>query len=128
MTTPQVLGLPGSERHVAIRWLVAGVSVVVWLATLVYMFAVARDAGGTGFGKLPFNDVVKGAVQLRLDTSRSLFQVTLLIFGALWGLIVTREGLRHKVSDSKPEFILFAVANLCLLLSSYAYLRYSMRI
>jgi hypothetical protein len=116
------------EQRLMRRWVLAGVTAAVGTSLVLYLLLTIQSAGDSGFGKLPFNDVVKGAIQLRLETSRSMFQVTIVVFGALWGLIITKEGVRHSFTDSQPEFLLFTIANACLLFSAYGHLRYSMRL
>ncbi len=72
---------------------------------------------------VPFDERVKSAFDLRQETSRGLFEVTILLTGALWGLVIARGSFS---SWGRQEAILFVLANAGLLFSLSSHLMHSM--
>ena len=65
----------------------------------------------------PFNDLTVKAVDLTLDQSRTCFQVTLVVLGALWGLMIAKKDETQIALKDSPEPTMFIVASALLLLS-----------
>src|SRR5207245_1594628 len=63
------------------------------------------------------NELTQHAIEINIEQSRSLFQVSLLILGALWGLIVATETKARITRRDYPEIWMFVCANLLLVLS-----------
>jgi hypothetical protein len=82
------------------------------------------DAQNLSYSDLPFNDATKASLQLRLDQSQSLFQLGLLIMGALWALIFAKAGEAKLVLSDTPELVMFACANVILVFFHWLRLRY----
>jgi len=70
------------------------------------------------------NDLIKAGVQLKVEQSRSLFQVFLLIMAVLWGLFFAKKGEKEILLSDRPELIMFYCANLLLLASAYYHIYY----
>src|SRR3954463_15472318 len=45
----------------------------------------------TSVNPLTFNDVLKSAMEIRIEQSRNLFEICLLFLGALWGLVIAKR-------------------------------------
>jgi len=63
---------------------------------------------------MAFTTLAKQAVDLRVDQSKSLFQLGLLVTGALWALILAKKD-DVRIEFVEPEFVMFACSNLVLL-------------
>lgn len=123
ITVPTV----GSTRGRS-RWCVVAIGVAVTLLSVWFALWPSWASRQALFDPIPFNDVVKSAIELRLETSRSLLQMCLLSFAALWGFFITKEGVPHKVSESIQEFILFAGANIAMIASMFCHVWYSITV
>lgn len=71
-----------------------------------------------------FNELIKAGIQLKVDQSRSEFQLALLVMGALWTLIVAKKDEAGLVLSDAPELVMFCCANLLLLFSIAYHLLY----
>jgi hypothetical protein len=106
------------------RWILAIISALIVGLSVVYAVWMVHRANQAPIDTVPLNDAMKSAVSLRLEAAKSVFQVGLLVFGALFGLVFASEKRRISLTD-KPELCLFVVGTLAMLLSFLSYLRYS---
>ena len=65
-----------------------------------------------------FNELIKAGIQLKVEQSRSEFQLALLIMAALWALKVAKRDEAQLVLSDVPELLMFCSASLLLLISS----------
>jgi hypothetical protein len=93
-------------------------------AIAITVIIISTIAVKTGIPDLPFNDLAKKAIDSRLDLSRTLLQVSLLMTGALWGLVIAKKDEVHIVLSDKIEISMFIEATVLLLLSVGAYAVY----
>jgi hypothetical protein len=77
------------------------------------------------FKDMKLNDLIKSALQLKIDKSRSEFQIGLLLMGALWAFLIIgkKDEAKHPLSDW-PEKIMFLCANLIVLISCLFHIGY----
>jgi len=71
-----------------------------------------------------FNELIKAGIQLKVEQSRSEFQLALLIMAALWALKVAKRDEAQLVLSDVPELLMFCSASLLLLISSGYHLLY----
>jgi hypothetical protein len=110
------------------RWLLTSICSLACVAAMVYAAWKWRESRRAPVEMIPFNDVVKAAITLRLDTAKSLFQVALLVFAALWGLLFAKKEAARIVFSDTPELVLFGLGNVVLLLSLGSYLAYALEL
>ena len=104
------------------RRLLAAFTVLI-LAGLIAFLIYERIAGKRQtIAALSFDDRAKAAFDLRQETSRGFFQVTVVIIGALWGIVIVQQPFKTWGSQ---ENSLFVLANVALILSVLAHTRYS---
>ena len=98
---------------------IAVASTVGCLAVILYN--VNKVSIDFGIEPLPFNDLTSKSIDLQVDLSRTLFQIALVMTGALLGLVIAKED-EVKIVFSKPhEAIMFFCASFLLLLSMSSY-------
>lgn len=109
-----------------LRWVLAVVSALTSLAVSVSAgFYLISYGAITSIIARPFNDLTKTAVDINVEQSRSLFQVTLLVLGALWGLIIAAQPRAPRIAQSDlPEIVMFVFANLLLVGSLFWHVLY----
>lgn len=104
------------------KWWPVHVSLLLIVFTAIYaLYWIMQGHSQKPLGVLPFNEIVQSAVTLRLSTAGNLFQVTLIIFAAIWGLTVVTSGIRIKLFSKEPGFWCFVLANVALFLSIVCY-------
>src|SRR5260370_19145127 len=63
---------------------------------------------------MPFDERVKAALDIQKDTTKTVFEVTFLVLGALWGMFLAKEGAERSLVRSLPDALLFTLINLLL--------------
>ena len=86
---------------------------IIWLS-----LNVSIDAG---IENLPFNEVTGKAVDTQLALSETLFQVGILMLGALWGLVIAKKDEIQLVFSQRSEVIMFVGSSSLLLMSVCAH-------
>lgn len=81
-----------------------------------------------GILPLTFNDVTNKSLDARMVLAQSLFQVALLMIGALWGLVIAKQGEIQIVFHERAETTMFVSASIVLLVSVFAYAIYLQKI
>lgn len=118
-----------STRHLKLRWVLAAISLTVLAVILTFTLVNwATTSLSEGIELKQFNEALKESVQIRLGISSNLFQLTALITGALWGVVIAKEDESGIVFADRPEIIMFFCASLLLLTSLLSYIIYSYRI
>src|SRR5262249_55073320 len=115
-------------------WLMARYGVMA-LAVLVFLYLAWRgwtayqtyqkvESHEFALADLPYNDVTKLAVDVRLDQARSFLSYNVLLLGVLWGLIVFRKEGPVIAWGDVPEGVVFVLANLAIGLNAWCYWLY----
>jgi hypothetical protein len=71
-----------------------------------------------------YNELTKTAIDLRIDQSKSLSQLNLLMLGALWALVIAKRDEARIVLSDRPELIMFVAASALLLASEVFHIFY----
>jgi len=80
---------------------------------------------GSGIDALPYTDVVKLALDQKLESSKSLLQASYLVFAVLWGLILAKKGEGKLLLTDFAELAMLFTASAGFLLSWYCASGYS---
>jgi|RhiMetdeSRZDD1v2_1073273.scaffolds.fasta_scaffold844070_1 hypothetical protein len=91
---------------------------VCLIANIYFWFTVRFDLG---IRPLPFNEITSKSIDARLILAQSLFQVALLMLGALWGLVIAKKDEIQILFGDKPETVMFFSASVVLLMSVLSY-------
>lgn len=86
-----------------------------------YEAAATADA----FTSITYTDPIKSAVVQKLEGSKGLLQISLLAFGVVWGLIITKRDEKIFSSKDWRENTMFIITNLLFLLSGFCYYFYT---
>lgn len=110
--------MPTTPRHRSLRLFLAAASlalVVVTVTFTIYKFTTTSLV--SGLADIKFNELTNESIKNRIDFSRSLFQIGLLILGALWGLVIAKKDEAGILFADRPEWIMFLSASILLLAS-----------
>ena len=103
-------------------------STVAALATLTCLIATIiiakRVAIDLGIEPLRFNEVTSKTIDIQLDLARTLFQIALVVAGALLGLVIAKKDEIQIVFSKPAEVVMFVAACSLLLLSMGSYCVY----
>jgi len=115
--------LPSPNRHLRARWTLTILSIAVAAAAL--FFALCdKLSSQTSFEATTYLEAKKAAIDIRVDDSKSYFEMTLATLGALWALIAAqRNETRIRLSDT-PEILMLFAACAVLLLSLFWHFLY----
>jgi hypothetical protein len=72
----------------------------------------------------PLTDLLKAAIELKVDQSRSEFQLALLALGALWALMIAKKDEAQIVLSDAPEVIMFCASSALLVISAIFHFTY----
>lgn len=78
----------------------------------------------SGIDNLPFNDVTAKSIETQLDLSKTLFEITLLMIGALWALVIAKKDEAQLVLSDWRQVVMFVSASTVLLISACSYCLY----
>lgn len=107
------------------RGTLAVATVAITLFCVVATIIISRNVSlAKGIPDIPFNDLSAKSFEMRLSLSENLFQLALLMLGALWGLVIAKKDEAQIVFSKAPEVILFVGASLLLIFSAVAYSLY----
>lgn len=105
-----------------IRKLFAFVTTFVAVACLVtavaFVLSIRKDEG---IPPLLMDEVTTKSIDARLVLAQSLFQVALLMVGALWGIVIAKPGEIQLVFKERFEMAMFLSASVVLLTSILCY-------
>jgi len=109
-----------SKRYIRqILAVLTTVNAVACLITAVILFSGVKLVGGVD--PLLMDDVTTKSIDARLVLSQSLFQVALLMIGALAAIIIAKPGETQIVFHKNPELLMFLSASVVLLISIVCY-------
>ncbi|MBC8030544.1 MAG: hypothetical protein H7Z16_10575 [Pyrinomonadaceae bacterium] len=74
-----------------------------------------------GIENLPFNEVTSKSIDTQFELSQTLFQIALLMTGALWGLVIAKKDEIKLVFSELSEVVMFLSSSVVLLLSVGSY-------
>jgi len=60
---------------------------------------------------LHYTEPVKLAAAQKIEGAKGLFQVSMLVVGVLWSLIVAKRDEKAMLLHDRPELIMFVIAN-----------------
>ncbi len=90
---------------------------VVLTVVAVGFAAAEKLSSHTSFDPAPYFDAKKAGIDIRVEHSKSYFEMTLLTLAALWALIVAqKDETRIRFAD-RPEIMMLVCASTVLLLS-----------
>jgi hypothetical protein len=59
---------------------------------------------------IPYIEPTKAALAQKTETSKALFQSSLLVVGVLWTLVIAKKGEAKLLLGDKPEMVMFFIA------------------
>lgn len=111
-----------TPNYKKIRAFLAVASIVLFFSMAIYAWSNWEELSSTR--DIEFNDIVKAAVQLKIEQSRGMFQLSLLILGAMWTLMLAKPSEASIALSDVPELTMFCVVNLFLLTSCWYHIKY----
>ena len=123
MVVGSELNMGGYRRYS--RWLLVVASVGISAAVAIYfVIEIGSLPGREALTEIAFNDMVKAAIDIRLNQSQSLFQVLLLLVAALAGMIIAERAEDRIGSNDIAELIMVFCAAGLFAASIHLYLTY----
>jgi hypothetical protein len=109
-----------------IRWFLAFLSGVVTLIALGSLGTklLLIDVSKLSFDDRPFNDLTNALLELKVEQTKQVFDLGLLLLGALWALIIAKKDEANIVLSDRPEMIMFVCGNAMLLASLICHVTY----
>ena len=101
-----------------LAFVTAFVAVACLVTAVVFVLSVRIDEG---IPPLLMDEVTTKSIDARLVLAQSLFQVALLMVGALWGIVIAKAGEIQIVFKERFEAVMFFSASFVLLLSIFCY-------
>lgn len=106
------------RRHLRWRRFIAAISVALFVGALGHtIYKTSTTSLREGLEDIPYNELTNESIKGRVEFSRSLFQVGLLMTAALWGLIISKKDEAGLVLSDTPEVIMFLCGSALLILS-----------
>ncbi len=111
------------------RWLVAafatvGFALLLWVSIPAFTTYNQIQGKRVALPDLPFNDVTKLALDVKLDQAKTLFTYNVLLLGILWGLVVVQKDVPGLSWGDVPEGVVFLLANVTAVLNALYYSYY----
>jgi hypothetical protein len=111
-----------------LRWGLVLLSVVIFLVAFIYTTARYIETNYRFSGParvvlndIAYNDLTDGAIQTKLTLANTIFQVSVLVFAGLAGILVGKENEAKLVFGDVPEIIMLAIAGASLIASFVSY-------
>jgi len=108
-----------AQRRRRLRWILAALCAL--LSAGMFSWAVPSTIGikypGALLNEIPYNEATKAALDIRVQHTGNLFELTVLSLGALWALVIAKRDEARIAFGDRPELIMFVFASLSLLLS-----------
>ena len=109
---------PAVTRSViALRYVVGVACLIVAAVVLSYAEIERRANAHTSVESRSLNEAMGRAIDLQLDQSKTLYEISVVVLAALWGLVVAKKDEARIGLKSYPEIMMF-VASTALLLAS----------
>jgi hypothetical protein len=130
MSLPIGVPLTPATAHPRIRWSLAIVACIVVAAILCYsapliVFWIDVQSKKLTLGDIEYNEQVKASLDVTLDQAKSIFQVSLVVIGVVWGLIIVKADKALITKTDDPELLMFFLTNLLLLIQFLSYYSYT---
>ncbi|HKY27371.1 MAG TPA: hypothetical protein VJM12_05430 [Pyrinomonadaceae bacterium] len=93
-------------------------AIVCLIGNVYFLFNVKIDRG---IAPLAFNEITAKSIDARLILAQSVFQVALLMLGALWGLVIAKKNEIQILFREEIETVMFLSASVVLLMSVVSY-------
>ena len=74
---------------------------------------------------VPYNDLTKGSIDIKVDQAKAILQVSFVVLGVLWGLVIIKEGQAKIGRKDRPEMLMFLAANLAFVIQFACYLLFT---
>lgn len=111
-----------------LRWTMVGLALIIFSVVAVKTWKEYQRSKDRPAATRLFDDSVKESLKIRLDASRNLFQVGLLLAGGLWALYLGKTEESRVDLTQLPEVVLFLLCNGCFLISFYSHYAYTERV
>lgn len=109
-------------KNRTIRLILASVTAAITLTCLIVTLLISRSVTlNAGITDLPFNELTSKAIDTKLNLAETLFQIGILMLGALWGLVIAKKDEIQLVFSQRPEVVMFLGSSVLLLLSACSY-------
>ncbi len=76
------------------------------------------------FDPVAYTEPIKAAVAQKLESSKGLFQASVLVLALLWGLVIAKKDEHKLLLTDVPEFVMFLLATIWFAASWYCYSEY----
>lgn len=119
-------GKPSVKKKIRIA--IAGISVLILFGILFYIFYIVKIAPSQPdyiFPSRPFNEMTKAAIDIRLSQSSNIFQISVVLFGGIWGLFMAKKGEAMLIFNDYPEIIMCLSSISLILLSFWFHILYT---
>ena len=111
-----------TRKPTNVRRVLAGISLVIFLTILFFAAWTWQSIGIVKDRDL--TDLLKAAIDLKLEQSKSEFQLALVMMGALWGLMIAKKDEARIVLSDRPELLMFCCASVLLICSCISHFVY----
>ena len=112
--------MPSPKRP--LKYLLAILTVAITLCCLIATVRIISTVSiQGGIDDLPFNDVTSKSIDTQLDLAKTLFQISLLMTGALWGLVIAKKDDVKIVSANTELVVMFLSSSVVMLVSMLCY-------
>lgn len=106
-----------------LRWILASVCLLTVLVGVV--LAWCNSSGKGGADELPFTEPLQKAVEIRIEWSGKNAEIAILLIAALWGLVLAGKDEVRLSKMDRPEWLMFASANLLLGAAFFVHQRFT---
>lgn len=111
-----------SQGNTRLRVVLLIVSVVLSMgSSIVVALSFYSSPSGASIPRVPYNKLTQFAAEQRIEASRSLFHVNLLVIAAIWGFVIASKGEVKLITSNGCVLTMFILSNLCLLASCFAH-------
>jgi hypothetical protein len=110
--------MPRVRHYPKLRWFLAYFCLALVIVTLALTLRSIRTTSvASGLADIKFNELTSESIKGRVDFSRSLFEIALLVTGALWALVIAKRDEISIVFADRQEVIMFLCASALLIAS-----------
>ena len=107
---------------IGLRYVLAGLSVLIFLGALVYttvkyIQTTQRSSKAVRLHDIVYDDLTDGGIQTNLTFANNIFQVSLVVFAGLTGILVAKEREAKLVFGDVPEILMLTIAGASLIAS-----------
>lgn len=107
---------------VVVRYGLAALSVLIFIGALLYttvkyIQTTQRSSKAVRLHDIVYDDLTDGGIQTNLNFANNIFQVSLIVFAGLTGILVGKEGEAKLVFRDVPEILMLTIAGASLIAS-----------